>query len=242
MQPAAHEPAAGRSTGRPALPGGDAAGLLRLLITKTFRDRICLASSFGSEAAVLLHMVAEIDPATPVVFTNTGKLFGETLAYRDRLVGELGLLDVREARPLPADLVGEDTQGHLWMSAPERCCYLRKVAPFNRAIAGFDAVITGRKSHHGAARVELESLEASADGKIRVNPLLHWRDHDLEAYFARHDLPPHPLVADGFRSVGCMPCTDRVLSGEAVRAGRWRGQGKTECGIHLELPPGHAKK
>ena len=242
MQPAVPEPAAPRSTGRPALAGGDAAGLLRLLITKTFRDRICLASSFGSEAAVLLHMVAEIDPATPVVFTNTGKLFGETLAYRDRLVARLGLSNFREVRPLAADLAAEDASGDLWMSAPERCCYLRKVAPFNRIIAGFDAVITGRKSHHGAARLELESLEASADGKIRVNPLLHWQDHDLEAYFARHDLPPHPLVADGYQSIGCMPCTDRVRSGEAVRAGRWRGQGKSECGIHLDLPPGQAKK
>jgi len=203
--------------------------LLRLLIEKTFTGRICVAASFGAESAVLLHLVAAIDPAIPVIFGNTGKLFGETLRYRNRMVARLGLLDVRDVRPDPAYVAAEDPAGRLWLTDADRCCYLRKVEPFNLAIGDFDAVITGRKAFHGGFRSKLETLEASGDGKIRVNPLLAWQGHDLTTYAEDNDLPAHPLRADGYASIGCVPCTEPA----SARAGRWQGQDKTECGIHL---------
>jgi phosphoadenosine phosphosulfate reductase len=221
--------AAVRSDDAQTTPEAESYQLLKLLIEKTFANSICVAASFGAESAVLLHLVATVNPNVPVIFNHTGKLFGETLRYRDQLVALLGLRDVREIRPEPIQLSAEDPDGHLWLKNPDRCCYLRKVEPFNRAIADFDAVISGRKAFHGALRSNLETLEASGDGKIRVNPLLAWQPDDLTAYAATHDLPPHPLVADGYASIGCMPCTDRATN----RAGRWRGQDKTECGIHL---------
>ncbi len=217
-------------------PERESFDLLKLLIEKTFAGRICVASSFGAESAVLLHLVAEIDPTAPVIFTNTGKLFGETLRYRDRLIADLGLSNVREIKPDISQLANDDPDGHLWLSDPDRCCFIRKVEPFNRAIAGFDAVITGRKAMHGGGRTTLDTLEASSDGKIRISPLLAWQAHDLEAYAARHALPPHPLVEDGYLSIGCMPCTERAIDQTDRRGGRWAGQDKTECGIHLDLP------
>lgn len=211
----------------------DAEALLRGLITRDLRGRIALQSSFGAEAAVLLHLVAGVAPATPVLFLDTGKLFGETLRYRDQLVGLLGLSDVRVIKPDPARLDAVDPDGVLWYGNPEMCCYVRKVEPLERALAGFTAVITGRKGFHGGARKDLPRIEVGDDGRLKVNPLIDWQKADIEAYFERHGLPRHPLEADGFLSIGCMPCTDRVTPGEDLRAGRWRGREKTECGIHL---------
>ncbi len=209
--------------------------LVEAMIERAFPGRIALLSSFGSEAAVLLHMVASVDPATPVIFLDTGKLFGETLAYRQRLVTQLGLTQVRAVTPEAADLSARDPQGLLWRHDPERCCHLRKVAPLRRALTGLEAWINGRKSYQGELRSDLPPIEA-AEGRVKVNPLARWRRRDIEAYFERHDLPRHPLEADGFLSIGCMPCTDRVAAEENPRAGRWRGIDKSECGIHLPWP------
>lgn len=217
----------------------DAAALLHGLITEELPGGIALQSSFGTEAAVLLHLVASIEPATPVLFLDTGKLFGETLRYRDQLVRLLGLRDVRIVKPDPARVEAVDPDGVLWYGNPEMCCYVRKVEPLARALAGFAAVITGRKGFHGGARRDLPRIEVGDDGRLKVNPLIDWQKADIEAHFARHALPRHPLEADGFLSIGCMPCTDRIQPGEDVRAGRWRGRDKTECGIHL--PRAHWK-
>lgn len=206
--------------------------LLAEMIRNEFPGKIALVSSFGIEAAVLLHMVAGIDPATPVVFLDTGKLFGETLRYRDELIRDLGLRDVRTVRPDLERLRSADPDGVLWQTNPDRCCFVRKVEPLARALQGFDAWINGRKRHHGGARAALPVIEA-VDGRIKVNPLAAWGPDEINAYFAAHGLPRHPLEADGFRSVGCMPCSDRSAPGEAAREGRWRGQNKSECGIHL---------
>ena len=208
--------------------------LLAEMVRREFPGRIALVSSFGIEAAVLLHMISTIDPGTPVIFLDTGKLFGETLRYRDELVRRLCLGDVRSVRPDADRLVAEDPDGTLWCSDPDRCCALRKVEPLERALAGFEAWINGRKRHHGGARTALPVIEA-AGGRIKVNPLASWGAAEVEAYFAAHDLPRHPLETDGYRSVGCLPCSDRAKSGEAARAGRWRGRGKTECGIHISV-------
>ncbi|HYN39132.1 MAG TPA: phosphoadenylyl-sulfate reductase [Rhodospirillales bacterium] len=212
----------------------DTEAMLAGMIHDEFPGRIALVSSFGAEAAVLLHMVAGIEPRLPVIFLDTGKLFGETLRYRDRLTAELGLRDVRSIRPDPARLDALDPDGVLWFGNPDMCCHIRKVEPLDRALAGFDAWITGRKGFHGGERDGLQRIERNeGDGRIKVNPLALWRRADIDAYFERCRLPRHPLEADGFLSIGCMPCTDRVAPGENPRAGRWRGTDKTECGIHL---------
>ena len=205
--------------------------LLAEMIRREFPGRIALVSSFGIEAAVLLHMVSTIDAGTPVIFLDTGKLFGETLRYRDQLVRRLGLVDVRCVQPDASRLAAEAPAGTLWQSEPDRCCAIRKVEPLERALSSFEAWINGRKRHHGGARAALPVVEA-AGGRIKINPLASWGPAEIEAYFAAHELPRHPLEADGYRSVGCLPCSDRSTPGEEVRAGRWRGRGKTECGIH----------
>ena len=214
---------------------GDRAGpeLLRALITGPFAGRIALVSSFGAESAVLLHMVSRIDPATPVIVLDTGKLFPETLAYRDALAGRLGLTDLRSVAPDPTDLGRHDPDGSLWSLEPDLCCHIRKTEPLDRALAGFDAWITGRKRFQGAGRAALPTLEGdTATGRIKVNPLAPWSAERLSRYLADHDLPVHPLVADGYRSIGCAPCTRAVAPGEDQRAGRWSWLDKTECGIH----------
>jgi phosphoadenosine phosphosulfate reductase len=210
------------------------AALLRPLIEREFPCRIALVSSFGTESAVLLHLAASVDRALPVIFVDTGKHFGETLRYRDALAARLGLEDFRVVGPAPADIIGRDADGVLWHDDPDACCRLRKVEPLAAALAGFDAWISGRKRYQGGARTALPLFEA-ADGRVKINPLAPWSAADIEAAFAAHDLPRHPLEADGFLSVGCMPCTMRAPSRDDKRSGRWAGTGKTECGIHLGL-------
>lgn len=213
--------------------GADAKTLLAAMIGEEFPGRIALVSSFGAEAAILLHMVSEIDPATPVIFLDTEKLFGETLRYRNQLIRLLGLTDVRSIKPDANQVEAVDPDGILWYANPDMCCFVRKVEPLRRAMVGFDAQITGRKRYHGGERSELPLVERDDDARIKVNPLAGWDRAMIEAYFERYELPRHPLEADGFLSIGCMPCTDRVQPGENPRAGRWRNLEKTECGIHL---------
>lgn len=208
--------------------------LLRPLLTEELKGRIALVSSFGAESAVLLHQASRIDPSVPVIFVNTGKLFGETLRYRNKLVERFGLTDVREPKPDGAEEAGEDPNGLLWRQNAGACCDLRKVRPMARALGPFGAWITGRKRYQSSTRAVLPVIEV-AEGRIKVNPLAGWNRDDLTSYLDRHDLPRHPLEEDGYLSIGCMPCTDRVAPGEDPRAGRWRGSDKTECGIHLPL-------
>jgi phosphoadenosine phosphosulfate reductase len=206
--------------------------LLRLAIADLFPGRIALVSSFGAESAILLHMIAEIDTATPVLFLDTLHLFAETLAYRDALVERLGLTGLVTLTPAPEDLTKDDPENFLWARDPDRCCALRKVAPLAKALTRYDAWITGRKRFQATTRATLPLFES--DGPhIKVNPLASWTQTDITAYFEKHALPTHPLVAKNFLSIGCLPCTSSVRPGEDARAGRWRGRGKTECGVHL---------
>lgn len=191
--------------------------------------RSALVSSFGTEAAVLLHMVAQVDPSTPILFIDTGKLFGETLRYRNTLVKKLGLTGVQTLTPAPL-VTKEDEDGLLFQRDSDRCCFLRKVVPLNRALTGFDAWINGRKGHHGGARSALPVAETDGQ-RLKVTPLARWTAEDVAAYFVAHDLPQHPLEEDGYLSVGCYTCTERATGGD-VRSGRWAGKGKVECGIH----------
>jgi phosphoadenosine phosphosulfate reductase len=214
--------------------GLDTSGLLELALKRAFANRIAVVSSFAAESVVLLHHVAEIEPATPVLFLNTGKLFGETLRYRDRLQDVLGLTDIRAIGPHPREREKIDPEGTLWSRDPDACCHLRKVVPLGRALAGFDAVITGRKRFQTAARATMERVEF-VDGRLRFNPLIDWTLDQLTLYIEEHNLPEHPLAIDGYPSIGCMPCTRRVAPGEGYRDGRWAGFDKDECGIHTGL-------
>jgi phosphoadenosine phosphosulfate reductase len=198
-----------------------------------FGDKVAMVSSFGSESAVLLHMAAQIKPDIPVLFLDTGMLFGQTLDYRKSLVAKLGLTDVRDLRPQFQDLALHDTAGDLWKTSTDACCNIRKVLPLDRALEGFDGWITGRKRFQGGDRLRLQVVE-QGETQIKFNPLANWSKEQLDAYVAEHDLPPHPLVAFGYPSIGCWPCTAPVEEGGDTRAGRWAGSDKTECGIHLD--------
>jgi phosphoadenosine phosphosulfate reductase len=177
-------------------------------------------------------MIAQIDKATPVVFLETGKLFPETLAYRDALVARLGLTDVRNIRPSGRQLAAFDPDGRLWQKDPDLCCAIRKTNPLDEALDGFTAWITGRKRAQGGLRAALNLVETGADGRTTINPLAFWDDAQIDAYFARHNLPRHPLQAQGYTSIGCATCTLKPRPGEDKRSGRWAGLDKTECGIH----------
>ncbi len=210
--------------------GLDAKGILALAL-REFPGKVAMVSSFGSESAILLHMMAQIDANTPVLFLNTGKLFGETLRYRDRLQDTLGLGDVRSLGPHPSDRQAFDPEGTLWARDTDACCNFRKVVPLRRALDGFDAQITGRKRFQTRERTSMQPVEYF-EGRFRFNPLADWSQANLEAYMDAHNLPRHPLVDDGYPSIGCMPCTRRVKNGESYRDGRWSGLDKDECGIH----------
>jgi phosphoadenosine phosphosulfate reductase len=173
----------------------------------------------------------------PVLFLDTGMLFGQTLDYRRNLAARLGLTQVRDLRPRFEDLATGDPAADLWRSDTDACCRIRKVLPLDMALRGFDAWMTGRKRFHGGDRLRLSVVE-KAERHVKFNPLANWGKADLDAYAAEHDLPPHPLVAAGFPSVGCWPCTQPAEAGEDVRAGRWAGSQKTECGIHTARAPG----
>ena len=195
------------------------------------REHLALVSSFGTESAALLKVMADVDPAIPVIFLDTGWLFEETLAYRDTLVATLGLTDVRSIKPLQATLLREDPDRELWFSDPDACCRIRKVEPLTRALAPFKAWINGRKRFQGGLRADIPVVEQ--DGvRLKFNPFAKISREQIEAIYSNAKLPPHPLTAKGFLSVGCMPCTSRTSAGEDARAGRWRGTAKTECGIH----------
>lgn len=205
--------------------------MLAMLFADGLAGKIAVVSSFGAESAVLLHLVAAVDPAVPVLFLDTGRHFAETLAYRDTLVARLGLLDLRVIAPDPAALAARDPNALRWSYDPDGCCAIRKVAPLAAGLAGFDASITGRKAFQARTRTALARFEADGD-RLKINPLADWTRADIDTYFAAHALPPHPLVDRGYPSIGCAPCTSMVQPGEDPRAGRWRGWQKTECGIH----------
>ena len=195
------------------------------------REKLALLSSFGTESATLLKVVADVDPAIPVIFLDTGWLSEETLAYRDKLIAMLGLTDVRSIKPAEETLSREDPDRDLWFSDPDACCRIRKVEPLARALKPFSAWLNGRKRFQGNARADIPVVEDDG-ARLKFNPFANVSREELEAIFTRAKLPRHPLAASGFRSVGCMPCTSRTTEGEDERAGRWRGRAKTECGIH----------
>jgi len=194
--------------------------------------RVALVSSFGAESVVLLHLVSVIAPETPVLFIDTRMLFPETLEYQRTLADRLPLCDIRTLRASAPRLGLEDPDNTLHQFNTDACCTVRKIEPLERALAGFDGWITGRKRYQGSSREAVQFFESEGDIRIKVNPLAHWGRDDLEEYMVENRLPRHPLVARGFASIGCAPCTTAVKPGEDPRAGRWRNSEKVECGIH----------
>ena len=194
---------------------------------------LALVSSFGAESVVLLHLVSVVAPGTPVIFIDTQMLFPETLEYQRELAEKLNLTDLRTIRADRRDTDFEDPDGTLHQFNTDACCALRKVVPLERALKGFDGWITGRKRYQAGTRAALEFFENEENKRLKVNPLAHWGREDIEEYMVNNRLPRHPLVARGYPSIGCAPCTSPVKEGEDPRAGRWRGIKKQECGIHF---------
>lgn len=217
----------------------DAQTILKHVLSDVQLGPVALVSSFGAEAVVLLHMVSQIDKATPVIFLDTEMLFPETLRYQRDLSAQLGLSDLRVITPDRSAVLTQDVDGLLHQADVDACCDLRKTQPLNAALAGFEGWITGRKRYHGGQRTALPLFEKDAR-KIKVNPLAKWTAADVRTYIDTHHLPRHPLVAQGFPSVGCIPCTTRASSIEDPRAGRWANTEKTECGIHNAPQKGKA--
>ena len=199
------------------------------------RERLAVASSFGTESATLLKIVADVDPSIPVLFLDTGWLFPETLAYRDALIARLGLTDVRTITPSGDRLAQADPLRGLYATDPDACCYLRKVEPLSNALHHFDGWINGRKRYQGGLRTSIPAVEVEGP-RLKFNPLARVIPAEVVQMFKTWDLPRHPLAGQGFTSLGCIPCTRRTNPGDSARAGRWADREKTECGIHNRMP------
>lgn len=216
--------------------GVHASAMLKALFEEDNLGEVAVVSSFGTESAVLLHLVAGADQSIPVTFVDTLKMFPETLAYRETLIHTLGLQNTNVVQPDPAVLAQKDENGLRWSFDPDGCCEIRKVKPLEKALAQYDASITGRKGFQASTRQGLPRFEPDGNtGRIKINPLANWTREMIDAYFETYDLPRHPLESEGYPSIGCSPCTSKVKPGEDPRSGRWRGWDKTECGIHTPV-------
>ncbi|GJL85302.1 MAG: phosphoadenosine phosphosulfate reductase [Micavibrio sp.] len=210
--------------------------LLDVMINEIFKNKITLVSSFGTEAALLLALTAEVNPSTPVIFLDTLKHFPETLEYRDKMIERLKLTDVRSIKPEPSAAKSSEAE-KMWETNPDGCCYIRKVLPLEESLLGFEAWINGRKRLHGGLRSDLDILEH--DGRrIKVNAIANWTPYMIDVEWKKRDLPEHPLIPFGYTSVGCQPCTVKPNPGEGPRSGRWEKFSKQECGIHNDKKPG----
>lgn len=212
----------------------DAMAVLRYSLTDPDFGPVATVSSFGAESVVLLHMLSQVDRAVPVIFIDTRMLFPETLAYQMELADSFGLSDIRRVRPALDATFLSDPDNLMYLADTNACCALRKTEPLEKALVNFDGWITGRKRFQSETRETLEYFENENDQRVKVNPLAGWSRENIAGYIATHDLPRHPLVAKGFKSIGCAPCTTPVGIGEDDRAGRWRNEDKTECGIHFD--------
>jgi phosphoadenosine phosphosulfate reductase len=213
----------------------DAVAVLRQAAQEILPGDLAIVSSFGADSAVLLHLVAQVDPSLPVYFLETGKHFPETLAYVETLKKQLGLMNVIAIHPDPADIKRFDPTGELWETDPDSCCHIRKTEPLEPITEQFGGWVTGRKRFQTKERGVLPHFELTSDDRIKVNPLAYFSDADVNQYKIDHGLPEHPLFSMGYKSIGCAPCTSVVAEGEDPRAGRWRGLNKKECGIHFDF-------
>ncbi|ODT74752.1 MAG: phosphoadenosine phosphosulfate reductase [Pelagibacterium sp. SCN 64-44] len=213
----------------------DALGVLRYAVSDVLPGDLAIVSSFGADSAVLLHMVAQVDPSMPVYFLETGKHFPETLAYVETLKKSFGLINIHAIHPNADDVKRFDPNDDLWETDPDSCCHIRKTEPLEPITEQYGGWVTGRKRYQTTERGVLPHFELTSDDRIKVNPLAYFSDADVIDYRRTHNLPEHPLYAKGYKSIGCAPCTSVVAEGEDPRAGRWRGLNKKECGIHYDF-------
>lgn len=206
----------------------DLAGVLRDPVV----GKLALVSSFGAESVVLIHLALTVAPEMDVVFVDTGKHFAETYEYVEMVSSFLSIENLKIAAPDRKLLAAEDPRGDLYAASPDTCCTIRKTFALQDILVGYDGWLTGRKRFQGGLRSTLPYFERDG-AHLKINPLVLWEPEDIEAYFVDHHLPRHPLVAGGYPSIGCKPCTRAVVGGEGSRAGRWSGVDKVECGIHL---------
>jgi phosphoadenosine phosphosulfate reductase len=217
------------------LEGKPAASILRWAAGVV--PRFAVTSSFGADSVVLLHLLSEVAPQVPVLFLETGFHFDETLVFRRELARDLGLTVLDVQPDLSVRQQAQRYGAELYLRDPDACCAMRKTTPLRRALANFDGWATGVRRIQTPERSATPVVEARQhDGRwlVKVAPLAAWDDRDIADYQQAHDLPRHPLVDEGYPSIGCWPCTQRVAPGTDPRAGRWAAfDGKTECGIHL---------
>lgn len=208
--------------------------LLRSALLEQQYGSIAIVSSFGTDSAVLLDLVARTKRDAPVLFINTHMLFEETLDYKAKLIRHLGLTNVQTISPSGESIRANDIWGRLHLTDADACCDFRKTRVLDAALARFDGWITGRKRYQALTRSDVMPVEKTASGKTKLNPLAAWSADEIRNYAIALDLPHHPLIEHGYKSVGCASCTSPVKAGENDRAGRWRSSTKTECGIHFE--------
>lgn len=213
------------------LEGADTAQILEWA-WETFAPRIALSSSFQQQSLPLLHIASQVASEMPVLFLDTGFHFPETLSFRAELEKLLGLR-VQIVRPETGHEGFRRLHGELYRSNPDLCCHINKVEPMKRALDGLDAWVSGIRRDQTRARAQAPVLSLSADGIVKICPMLSWSRRDVWEYINRHGLPSHPLLQHGYISVGCAPCTRPVTDGGDDRAGRWAGSQKTECGLHF---------
>lgn len=197
----------------------------------TFGDRVCVTASMAD--AVLVHLASQARPGVDVVFLDTGYHFPETLGTRDAVAAAY---PVHVVNVTPEQTVAEQDAQHgprLYERDPDQCCHLRKVLPLQRALTGYDAWMTGLRRDESPTRADTPVVAwDERRQKVKIAPLARWTEADVEAYVAEHGILVNPLLAEGYPSIGCAPCTRRPAQGEDPRAGRWAGFLKTECGIH----------
>jgi phosphoadenosine phosphosulfate reductase len=192
-----------------------------------FAGRIVLTCSWQRQSSVVVDMLHRMGAEVRVVELDTGLLFPETYATRERLIERYGPRRTVEEQ-------AQDEGPELWAREPDRCCGLRKVEPLERALGGMDAWITGIRRAQSASRAGARKVELDIRrGVVKIQPLVDWSDEDVQGYLYAHDVPYNPLHDEGYPSIGCVPCTRPVQQGEDPRAGRWAAFGKTECGLHL---------
>jgi phosphoadenosine phosphosulfate reductase len=200
---------------------------------ETFYPRLTMATAFGPEGCVILHMLAEIEPRVRVFNLETGYQFAETLALRDRIAERYGIeVELVSARETVAEYESRHG-GPVYRTNPDQCCHDRKLVPLRRAVAGYEAWISAIRADQSAHRAKASVV--GWDGKfglVKVNPLLRWTKRDVWAFVVTNQVPYNPLHDQGYPSIGCWPCTHAVDPGQDERAGRWAGQAKTECGLH----------
>jgi phosphoadenosine phosphosulfate reductase len=215
-----------------SLEGESAINILRW--ASAHIPRLTFATGFGAEGCAIIDLIAR--HALPIdIFTlDTGLLFPETYALWRELEAKYGIT-IRAVKP--EQTVDEQAAAHgaaLWESQPDRCCELRKVKPLIRGLVGFDAWITAIRREQTPERANAQIVEADRKfGLLKINPLAAWTHDDVWGHLYAHDVPFNALHERGYPSIGCQPCTSAVVPGENLRAGRWRGTGKRECGVHI---------